>query len=155
MISTRKNILAYSRGNGKFKRLDSHFQISATRTGSKVTETAVALPHSRSAPRSPNLPCQIMDKKFGARAELRNILQEKLRGTGGSSRRFESLQKKMLGQRDTGGWVVGQMTNNKHVPLNLRVAAPTYVPGTIKEYLLFVVCIVRSIVLGTCRYRTW
>jgi len=48
-----------------------------------------------SAPRSPCLPCQIK-KKIGARAELRNVLQEKLRGRGGSSCRFDRLQKNYL-----------------------------------------------------------
>ena len=39
-----KNILGYSSRNGKFKRLDSHFQLSVTRSASKEgTETAVAL----------------------------------------------------------------------------------------------------------------
>ena len=43
-----KNILGHSTRNGKFKRLEPHFQISATRSGWKeVTETAVASPHSR------------------------------------------------------------------------------------------------------------
>ena len=41
-----KNILGYITRNGKFKRLEPHFQNSATRSGCKeVTETAVAMPH--------------------------------------------------------------------------------------------------------------
>ena len=35
-------------------------------------------------------------EKFGARADLRNVLQEKLRGRGGSSCRFDRLQKTNL-----------------------------------------------------------
>ena len=47
-LLSSKNILGYSKRNGKFKLLEPHFQISATRAGWKeVTETAVALPHSR------------------------------------------------------------------------------------------------------------
>ena len=41
-----KYILGYSTRNHKFKRLEPHFQISATRSGwEEGTETAVALPH--------------------------------------------------------------------------------------------------------------
>ena len=60
--TTVKNILGCSARNGKFKPLEPHFQLSATRSASKEgTETAVALPNSREcAPRSPYLACQIM-----------------------------------------------------------------------------------------------
>ena len=48
----------------------------------------LSLPHTHeSAPWSPYLPCQIIHQGVGA--EWRNILQEKLRGRGGSSCRFE------------------------------------------------------------------
>ena len=87
-----KYMLGYSVRNGKFKQLEPHFQISATRSGWKeVTETAVASPHSRACTKEPISPlCNIgLMEKFGSRAERRNILQEKLRGRGGSSCRFE------------------------------------------------------------------
>ena len=93
-----KYILGYSTRNGKFKRLEPYFQISATGSASKeVTETAVALPHSRERTKEPisALPKYGFMEKFGARAERRNILQEKLRGRGGSSCRFECFLKKM------------------------------------------------------------
>ena len=86
-----KNILDNSTRNGKFKRLEPHFQLSATRSGSKEgTETAVALLHSRECTKEPMcaLPNYGSREKFGARAELRNVLQEKLRSRGGSSCRF-------------------------------------------------------------------
>ena len=87
-----KNTLGYSTRNGKFKRLEPHFQPSATRSGWKVTETAVALPHSRECTKEPiyALPNYGSKGKFGARAELRNVLQEKWRGRGRSSCRFDS-----------------------------------------------------------------
>ena len=87
-----KNILGYSTRNGKFKRLEPHFQLSATRSASKEgTETAVAMPHSRECTKEPipALPNYGRKEKFGASAELRNVLQEKLRGGGGSSCRFD------------------------------------------------------------------
>ena len=54
----------------------------------------LSLCHTRgSVPRSPYLPCQIMFQRKSSellfRAELRNVLNEKLRGRGGSSCRFE------------------------------------------------------------------
>ena len=67
-----KNILGYSTRNGKFKRLEPHFQISATRSEWKeVTENAVALPHSRECTKEPisALPNYGLKEKFGARAE--------------------------------------------------------------------------------------
>ena len=82
-------MLGYSTRYHKFKRLEPHFQIAATRSGLKeITETAVALPHShRSPPRGPYLPCQNFSskEKSGARAELRDIVKEKFGGRGVSS----------------------------------------------------------------------
>ena len=55
-------VLCYGTRNGKFKRLEPHFQISATRSGWKeVTETAVALPHSRECTKEPISALPIMD----------------------------------------------------------------------------------------------
>ena len=71
--------------NRKFKRLEPHFQRSATRsTSNEGTETAVALPHPRECTKDPisALPNNGSMGKFGARAELRNILQGKIRGRG-------------------------------------------------------------------------
>ena len=75
--------LGDSTRNGKFKRLEPQFQVSATIWGWQrsrkllsrecTKEPICALPNNRSM------------EKFGARAELRNIVQEKLRGRGGSS----------------------------------------------------------------------
>ena len=76
-----KNILDYSTRKGKFKRLEPHFQLSATRTASKEgTETAVTLPHSRECTKEPipALPNYGSKEKCGARAELRNVLKEKI-----------------------------------------------------------------------------
>ena len=58
-------------------------------------ETAVALPHSCKCTKelTSALPNNGLMEKFGAEAELRNMLQEKLRGKGGSSCRFDCLQK--------------------------------------------------------------
>ena len=53
-LPVSKNILGYSTRNGKFKRLEPHFQISVTRSGWKeVTETAVAPPRSRECTKKP------------------------------------------------------------------------------------------------------
>ena len=74
-----KNMLVYSTMNLKFKRLESRFQIAATRSASKEgTETAVALPHSRGCTKETISPLSSKGsvEKFGARAELRNVLQE-------------------------------------------------------------------------------
>ena len=100
-----KNILDYSTRNGKFKRLEPHFQLSATRSASKEgTETAVASPHSRECTKEPisALPNFGSKGKFGARAELRNFLQEKLRGRGGSSCRLE----RKLGKKTVFLWAI-------------------------------------------------
>ena len=67
-----KNRVGYSTRNGKFKRLEPHFQLSATGSASKeVTETAVALPHQREFTKEPMsaLPNYGFMEKFGARAE--------------------------------------------------------------------------------------
>ena len=64
-------ILGYSTRNGTFKRLEPHFQISATRSGWKeVTETAVASPHSPECTKEPISPLRNIGsmEKFGARA---------------------------------------------------------------------------------------
>ena len=85
-------VLVYSTRNGEFKRLEPHFQLSATRSAlEEGTETDVALPHSRECIKDPMsaLPNYGSKEKFGARAELRHALQEKLRGGGGSSCRFD------------------------------------------------------------------
>ena len=85
-------MLGYRTRNGKVKRLEPHFQLAATRSASKEgTETAVGLSHSRECTKEPisALPNDGSKEKFGARAELRNVLQEKLRGRGGSSCRFD------------------------------------------------------------------
>ena len=66
-------MLRYSTRNVKFKRLEPHFQLSATRSASKEgTETAVALPHSRECTKCPisALPNYGSKEKFGARAKL-------------------------------------------------------------------------------------
>ena len=71
-LLSSKNILGYSKRNGKFKRLEPHFQFSATRSASKEgTETAAALPHSRECTKEPisALPNYGSKEKFGARAE--------------------------------------------------------------------------------------
>ena len=59
-----------------------------------TTRKLLSLRHTHgSAPRSPYLPCQITSYgskgKFGATAELRNILQEKMRDKGSSSSRCD------------------------------------------------------------------
>ena len=98
--TTVENTLGYSTRNYKFKRLEPHFQLSATGSASKEsTETAVALPHSRECTNKPisALPKNGSKEKFGARAELRNILQEHLIGRGGSSCRFDCLQQFLVG----------------------------------------------------------
>ena len=71
-LSTRvNNILGYSTRIGKFKRLEPHFPISAARSGWKVTETAVASPHSRECTKEPISPLRNIGskEKFGARGE--------------------------------------------------------------------------------------
>ena len=89
--SSKKKKLDYGTRKHTFKRLVTHFQISATRSGWKISETAVALPHSRECTKEPisALPNNGSKKKLGAKEQLRNILQEKLRGRGGSSCRFD------------------------------------------------------------------
>ena len=74
------NRLGYRTRNGKLKCLEPHFQLSATGSDSKeVMQSAVALPHSRECTKeaTPVLPNNGSKVKFGATAELRNILQEK------------------------------------------------------------------------------
>ena len=66
------NILDYSTRGGKLKRLEPHFQLSATRSASKEsTETAIALPHSRECTKEPisALPKYGSKEKFGATVE--------------------------------------------------------------------------------------
>ena len=99
-----QNILGYSARNQNFKRLEPRFQSSATRSASKEgTETAAALPHSRECTKEPisALPNNGSMEKFGARAELRSVLQEKLRGRDGSSCRFDCLDYYFLGSTAT------------------------------------------------------
>ena len=94
-----KNRLGYRTRNGKFKRLETHFQLSATGSDSKeVMQSAVALPHSRECTKeaTPVLPNNGSKVKFGATAELRNIVQEKKRGKGASGCRFDCLQNFVL-----------------------------------------------------------
>ena len=72
--------------------MEPHLQVSATSSASKEgTETAVALPHSRGYTKEPipALPKYGLKEKFGAGAELRNALQEKLMSRCVSSCRFE------------------------------------------------------------------
>ena len=66
-----KNIHGESTRDGKFMRLEPHFQISATRSGWKVTETVVASPHSRECTKEPMSPLRNIGpmEKFEARAE--------------------------------------------------------------------------------------
>ena len=87
LLQQQKKKLDYGTRKHTFKRLVTHFQISATRSGWKISETAVALPHSRECTKEPisALPNNGPMEKFRGRAELRNILQEKMRGRGGSS----------------------------------------------------------------------
>ena len=62
-------ILGYSARNGKFKRLEPHFPVSATRSRWKeVTETAVDSPQSRECTKEPisALPNYASKEKFGA-----------------------------------------------------------------------------------------
>ena len=71
--TSAKNILGCSTKNGKFKRLEPIFQLSATRSASKEgTETAVALSHSRECTKESisALPNYSPKKKFGGRAEI-------------------------------------------------------------------------------------
>ena len=85
-------VLGYSSRNHKLKCREPHFQRSAPRSGWKeISETAVALLHSWECIKEPisALPNNGLLVKFGARAELRNILQAKLRGRGGFSCRFD------------------------------------------------------------------
>ena len=113
-----QNMLDYSycTRNGKFKRLGPHFQHTAMWSASKkgTETTVVALPHSRECTKEPISPLTNFGskEKFGARAELRNILQETLRGSlylsdlhirGGFGCRFDRKNvKTKCGQCTTG-----------------------------------------------------
>ena len=109
--SLRKNILGYSTSNHKFKRSGPHFETTARRSGREdISEptTAVAFPQSREYTKEPisALPTNGSMEKFRARAQLRNILQEKVRGRGGSSCRFDRRFRKTksyCGHCNTGG----------------------------------------------------
>ena len=108
-----KHIRGYSTTNGKFMCLEPHFQISATRSGWKVTKTAVASPHSRECTKEPMSPLRNIGsmEMFGAinRAERRNILCEKWRSRGGSNCRFERRFGKKKGKCEhcnTGGGIL-------------------------------------------------
>ena len=73
-------------------RLEPHCQILATRSEWKeVAETAVALPHSQECSKDIISPLLFFSSKeeFGDRPEIRNALQEKCRGRGGSSYRVD------------------------------------------------------------------
>ena len=99
-----KNVLGYGTKNHKFKHLEPHFQLSARRSASKEgTETAVALPHSRECAKKPTsaLPNYGSKGKFRGKSRITEYVQEKLRGRGGSScrfdRRFGKKKKKKVG----------------------------------------------------------
>ena len=65
-----KIYLATAQETAKFKRLELHFQLSATRSASKEgTETAADFATHGSAPRSPYLPCQTMVQRKSSELE--------------------------------------------------------------------------------------
>ena len=70
-----KKILDYSTRNGNLRRLEPHFQLSATRSASREgTEGAVTLPHSRECTKEPisALPNYGSKGKSGARPDRIN-----------------------------------------------------------------------------------
>ena len=80
IVLQQKKRFGYSTRNRIFKRLEPIFQFSATRSASKeATESAVALAHSRECTKELILALLNYNSmgKFGARAELRNVLQGK------------------------------------------------------------------------------
>ena len=93
-------------------------------------ETAVALPQSRENIKEPisALPNYDSKGKFGARrAELRNILQGKWRGRGGSSCRFDHRVRVLFlfcGQCNTGDHTHTQL----HLPFFVLPFPVTYRP---------------------------
>ena len=78
--TAEKNIFGYSTRNRKIKRLEPHFQTSATRSAPKEdTKSAVALAHPRECTKEliAGLPKFGSMKTFGARAEKRRVLVKK------------------------------------------------------------------------------
>ena len=110
-----KNILGFvnikdDTRNHKFKRLEPQCHISATRSRWKETsESAVALPHSRECAKEliSALPNYGSKEKFGARAELLNVLQEKNMSRCGSNCQVDRLRFFFCGQCNTGGYSLG------------------------------------------------
>ena len=79
--SEKRRKLGYNTRNRNFKRLEPHFPYPATRSASKeCTETAIALPNSQECIKEPmsSLATNGPTEKFGAGAQLRNILEDKL-----------------------------------------------------------------------------
>ena len=99
-----EHILGYSTRNSELKQQEPHFIMWATRSEWKITEPAVAWPHSRECTKKPIsvLPNSGSMEEFGAWAEVWNILQEQLRGRGGSSYRFDCLLLCFCGHCNTG-----------------------------------------------------
>ena len=110
-------------------RPEPHFRLSATRSASQEgTKTAVALPHSRECIKEPisALSNYGSDGKLGARAESRNILQEKLRGRGGSSCPFDrKIGKKRAAAKNTYTLSVwGQQQVNAKIKQKTHATSP-------------------------------
>ena len=129
-----KIILDYSTRNGKFKRLEPHFQLSVTRSASKEgTETTAALPRSRECTKEPisAVPSYGSKGNFGAEAELWSVLQEKLRDRGGSSCRFDRKIGNSFfscGQCNTGAATPTQAALGLSIVLNYNSPAMLPVP---------------------------
>ena len=68
MFYDSKKILDYSTRSGTFKRLEPHFQISATRSGWKILETECTKEPISAIPNNG------LTEKFAATTETRNIL---------------------------------------------------------------------------------
>ena len=79
------------------------------------TETAVAFPNSRDSTKEPitSLPKNRLIKKFGAGAKLRIVLQEKNRGRGASSCRFD----RRFGKENRKRWAVQHGWGERKVPV--------------------------------------
>ena len=72
-LGAETNILGYRTRKSKFKRLEPHFQLSATRSASKEgTETAAALPHSRECTKEPISALPIIVQRKSSELEQKN-----------------------------------------------------------------------------------
>ena len=92
IYGSSKIMLGHSTRNHKFKRLQPHFQFLRRGRDEGRSRKLLSIYHTHeSAPRSPYLPCQIVDRWKNSELEQNHGIsyRKKMSGRGGSSRRFD------------------------------------------------------------------